>query len=249
MTRRTLIPLALCVAMLLVAVPVQAGEASGEETLDWLDYIDVTIDNNDGDSLSITYDVEVTEGVAVNVYFVDQQGYDDYVDPLIANFSYFVSYSVLNTKDAEQDWTWNDKGDFYVIIENAGDSSVNTSTVKYKVTWGPAAWWLLGLSFLTCMIIILVAVVFGIVILYMIIQSIKAKGGISDESPEPQTSPASDPPPGYGPPPAKEEPPTESRGERVVSPGYTAPPEVPEPPKLSAEGPPKLSGEEQPKEP
>ncbi len=246
--RRTLIPLALCVALLLVAVPVQAGEASGEETLDLIDYhIDIEIDNTDGDSLSSAYDVEVTEGVAVNVYFVDQQGYEDYI--ALINFSYFVSYSVLNTKDADKEWTWNDEGIFYVIIDTTALSSTDNSTVKYKVTWGPAAWWLLGLSFLTCMIILLVATVFVIVILYMIVQSIKAKGGISDESPEPQTSPASDPPPGYGPPPAKEEPPTESRGERVVSPGYTAPPEVPEPPKLSAEGPPKLSGEEPPKEP
>ena len=249
MMRRTLIPLALCVALLLLAVPVQAGEASGEETLDWLDYIDVTIDNTDGDSLSIAYDVEVTEGVAVNVYFVDQEGYDDYVDPLVVNFSYYVSYSVLNTKDAEKDWTWNDEGNFYVIIENAGVSSMDTSTVKYEVTWDPSAWWLFGFSFLACMIIILVGAVFGIVIVYMIIQSIKAKRGTSTESPEPQTSPASDPPPGYGPPPTKEEVKPETHGERVVSPGYTAPPEVPEPPKLSAEGPPKLSGEEPPKEP
>lgn len=239
MMRRTLIPLALCVALLLMAVPVQAKEDSGEETLIWLGFIDVKIDNTDGGSLVIKYDVEVTEGVAVNVYFVNQQGYDDFVDILVVNFTYYVSYSVLNTKDAEKEWTWSNEGTFYVIIENAGDSSMDTTTVNYKVTWSPAAWWLFGLSLLTCMIIILLVAVFGIVILYMIIQSIKAKKGISDESPEPQTSPASDPPPGYEPPPAKEVPPTETHGERVVSPGYTAPPEVPEPPNLSVEGPPK----------
>ncbi len=247
--RRTLIPLAICVGLLLMAVPVQAGEASGVEILNWLEYIDIKIDNTEGGDLNIAYDVEVANGSAVNVYFVDEQGYDDYVDPLVANFTYYVSYSDLNTKDTDKDWTWSEEGNFYVIIENAGLTSMDTSEVRYEVTWSTSSWWLFGLSLVTCMIVILIAVVFGIVIVYMIIQSIKAKKGISDESPEPQTSPASDPPPGYGPPTAKEEPHSETQGEHIVSPGYTAPPEVPDPPKLSSEGPPNLSGEEPPREP
>ena len=134
MMRRTLMPLALCVALLLVAMPVQAGKASGVEILDLIDpYIDFKIDNTEGGIITIEYYVEVTDGLAVNVYFVDQDGYDDFIDPQEANFTYYVSYSVQDTKDAKKDWTWNEAGDFYVIIEYGGDTDTESSEVIYTV--------------------------------------------------------------------------------------------------------------------
>ncbi len=134
-------------------------------------------------------------------------GYDDYVDPLVVNFSYYKAYSVQDTKGTDEEWSWSEEGTFFIIIDSTAQSTMDNTTVKYEVSWSPSAWGLLGLSFLTCMVIIFVAAVFGIVILYMIMQSIKAKKGTADESPEPRTSPASDPPPGYETPQPKEEPP------------------------------------------
>jgi hypothetical protein len=171
--RRTLYPVVALIALLLLAMPVQAGEDSGEKTLMWLEHHAVEIDNSGNDQLRISYDVQVTDGVNVNIYFMDEGNYDKFTD--FENFSYYQSYSIKDTDGAEKEWTWSKGGTFYVVIENAGWQSLDTSTVEYDVTWdeGGALWW--GLPIVMCIVLILVVGIVGVVALWLILQALKAR--------------------------------------------------------------------------
>lgn len=204
--RRTLYLATVLIALLLVAVPVQAGEESGEKTLSWLDHLAVEINNTDGDQLRISYDVEVTEGVNVNIYFMDEEGYDDFVS--FQNFSYYELYSVKDTDDAEKEWTWTKEGTFYVVIENAGWQSFDITTFDYEVEWdvSGSVWW--GLPILWCLILLVVFAVIGIAAIWLVMAAMKARKEGTAEGTRGEGGTGS-PPPGEGgtgsPPPGKTE--------------------------------------------
>jgi hypothetical protein len=162
--RRGAVSVIVLLTVLLASTPALAGEEKGTDTLEFLEYVDVMIDNTDGKTMRVHYSVEVTAGVNVNVYFMDKEGYDDYKDPLVMNLSYYPGHSVLDTKGAERTFTWSEEGEFYLVIDNTGFSSMDTATVDYDVTWSSGGflgfpWWcwvvliiviisLLGLGFL-----------------------------------------------------------------------------------------------------
>ena len=193
--RRTLYLAAALIALLLVAVPVQAGEESGEKTLGWLDHFAVEINNTDGDRLRISYDVEVTDGVNVNIYFMDEEGYDDFV--AFQNFSYFELYSVKDTDGAEKEWTWTKEGTFYVVIENAGWQSFDITTFDYDVEWDVSGslWW--GLPILWCLILLVVFGVIGIAAIWLVMAAMRARKESTAEGTRGEGGSGS-PPPGEG---------------------------------------------------
>lgn len=119
----------------IVAGSVQAGEDSGTETLEFLEHVAVEIDATDDTSTRMTWDIKVTDGVPVNVFFMPEEGYDDYVDPLKWEFSYYPAHSKNNTDSFKKTVVLNDDIVYYLVIENTGYSSMDTSTVVYDVTW------------------------------------------------------------------------------------------------------------------
>ena len=207
--RRTLILAAVLLALLLVAVPVQAEEESGQETIYWLEHHAVEIDNTDGKQMKISYDVQVTSGVNVNIYFMDEDGYDDFTS--FQNFTYFQSQSRKDTDGANVEWTWNKEGTFYVVIENAGWQSIDETTFDYEVTWdeGGGLWW--GLPLLWCLIILLIVAVIGIATIWLVMAALKARRESTAEGTRGEGGSTS-PPPGEG------GPGTPGPGEEVTSP-------------------------------
>ena len=124
----------LILAILLLAVPAQAEKSEGTETLEWGDHIDIRIDFDAGDIHKIKYEVKVIEGAPVNIFFLTSTGYNQYTSPLAWEFSYYVNESSLNTKNVEKDFTWDDQGTYYIVIENT-HYTLRNSTVEYTVSW------------------------------------------------------------------------------------------------------------------
>lgn len=134
-SRRTVAAIAVLLgALLLMASPVGAGSKKDSLTLEWPDTVDVAIENGDGETLKISYKVEVAGGAPVSVYFLDQEGYDDFKADL--QFDAYSMYSNEGTKGASEEWVWDRKGDFYVVIATEG-LDANASRLTYSVTWEP----------------------------------------------------------------------------------------------------------------
>ena len=123
---------ALVLAALLTALPAVAGSQEDTLTLEWPDSVEVHIDNGDGDTIKIDYDVKVTGGAPVSVYFLDQEGYDAFKADQA--FDAYAMYSAEGTMGTSEGWVWDREGDFYVVIATEGLEG-NASQVTYSVTW------------------------------------------------------------------------------------------------------------------
>jgi hypothetical protein len=129
------LPVLLLISLLLLAGTAMAGEEKGTSTIPPFESVDVRIDNSDGTTLKVSYDVELVDGHGFNVFFVDESDWEKYSEG--QSFEYYVLYSVENTSDVQKEWNWDESGVFYVIIDNSfTDPSVwENITVDYKVSW------------------------------------------------------------------------------------------------------------------
>ncbi len=112
-----------------------AGKESGTETLEWGDSVDIRINNTGGKDLEVRYEVRVTEGADVSIYFLDEADYQVYKDPLDSNLSYYKAHSRESVDDASYEFEWSKAGTFYLVILHPGPSEAGPSTVKYEVAW------------------------------------------------------------------------------------------------------------------
>ena len=163
MRRPRLIAAMLMAAIVLLANVAMAGEEEGTETLEMSDYVSVHIDNTEGDTLDISYEVEVEDGVNVNVYFMDSDGFADF--EAFLDFKYFKEYSKTDTGDKKKHFIWANEGDFYVVIDSTADNITKTTTVKYKVTWDNA--YFKGMNWLWCIAVIVIVVIITAVLAFM----------------------------------------------------------------------------------
>jgi len=153
----------LMAAVVLLASVAMAGEEKGTKTLEMDDYVSVHIDNTDRTTLDILYEVEVEDGVNVNVYLMDSDGFADFEAGL--DFKYFKEYSKTDTGDTKKDFIWADEGDFYVVIDSTADNITETTTVKYNVTWDSA--YFMGMNWLWCIAVIVIVVIVTAVLAFM----------------------------------------------------------------------------------
>lgn len=157
---------AMIIALVLMTVLLLAGTATASKEADvteipWGDSIYVRIENPDG-NMDITYDVKVTEGTRVNVWFCPQKGKDQYYDDTAATFQYYPEYSSQNVLSAKKDFRMTDSDTFYVIIDVTDMTQIGTnSTVDYKITWEPMSIgdWMANIGI--CLVIIIVVLIVG----------------------------------------------------------------------------------------
>jgi len=214
------------VSALLVASPALAEKKKGTETLEWDDYVAVKMEL-DG-TQTISYDVTVTGGVNVNVWFLEQSQYDDYVQT--GEFGYYVLFSTQDTRSASTDFAWTDSGNHYIVIDTINIAGLNeTATVEYNVEWDSAS---LG-DWLSWIGICVVLIVVGIVGMFFL-RKVRKKGGAPpaqqpyqqqqyqqqpyEQDPNLQQVPGSVPPP---------QPSDMGPGYVPQETGYEQPPEVP----------------------
>jgi hypothetical protein len=152
-------------ALVLLPGATSAGEIKDTETLEWGDSVDVHIDNTDGKALEIRYEVSVTEGVPIDVYFVDEEDLQAFKDPEGSNLSYYKVHSTVGVREVVKEFDWDRKGEFYVVIFNPGPTTSDNATVEYEVAWEEKAFdiwnpwcWVTGL-------VVVVAVFFAYTLL------------------------------------------------------------------------------------
>jgi len=123
------------VAML--ATPSLAGSDSGMKWLYEGNFIAVEIPftSDSALSLDISFEITVTSGPAVDVYFMDEVGYWAFVEPGIGEFSYYAAHSYVDRTYASDSFAWYEKGTYYVVVEQTGVSQTSASDVEYVVEW------------------------------------------------------------------------------------------------------------------
>jgi hypothetical protein len=133
------------------------------------DALAIAIDNTAGEDLWIEYHVEVVDGPDVNVWFTDEEGYTEFFDDIVATFSYYPDHSDNETSFAEDAFSWDDEGIFYVIIDNdQNDARFQNVSVEYNVTWEPYGFESMFLVATLSLIIVIVIVVILILVLFTV---------------------------------------------------------------------------------
>lgn len=120
-------------AMLLLSSPVMAsaGDYRGTADIYASSLREFVIDNTEGDTLDISYDVHVTDGPPLSIYFVTEEGRADYEEEFLA------PWSTINTTDAHRKWEWSEEGVFHLVIVMADETSDEITTFAYDVSWYP----------------------------------------------------------------------------------------------------------------
>lgn len=158
--RRTILLALALLSVLLLAGTTSAGKEKGtDEVLSWGDFIGIRIDTMER-STEVEYDVTVTEGARVSVYYVPEEGWDEYNDDESLTFKYVPTWSVLDTRSAKKSFTETDGGAWYVIIENTDMEAPGlNSTVTYEVTWKETSLgdYMFGAG--VCIIVIIVVII------------------------------------------------------------------------------------------
>ncbi len=156
------VALGAAIVILLVSSPVLAVTEEGRVRLEDGGSLAIAIDNTAGEDLWIEYEVRVLEGPDINVWFTDGEGHMAFHDANATSFSYYPSNSVEVTTYAEDSWSWDEEGLFYVIIDNGlyGAHGQNV-TVEYTVTWETYS---LDTLFLLSTLVILIIVIIVVMI-------------------------------------------------------------------------------------
>lgn len=133
-TARGFLPLA-AAAILLVAGPAAAqgweipvtDRFSGTVTIGVEEWRAFVIRLAGSDTLGLS--VVVTAGGPVDVYFLDQVSYSDYLSPNAPSFSYFVSGTREDTRSFSASVSSPGDGTFYTVVDNANTTQSGATAV------------------------------------------------------------------------------------------------------------------------
>ena len=168
MPRGWAVAMGAAIVILLVSSPVLAVTEEGTVRLDDGDFLAFAIDNSAGEDLWIEYEVRVLDGPDINVWFTDEEGCHDFLDANATSFSYYPGNSVEGTSYAEDSWSWDEEGLFYVIIDNDKNGAIGQGvTVEYTITW--ETYDLDTLLLFPILIIIIVIIVVVMIVLALLV--------------------------------------------------------------------------------
>lgn len=115
-----------------------AGERSDTVKIDPGSSSAIAIDFQDGPAMGVEYDIQVQDGPNIDVLVMDNANYQKYGDG--ESFRYATSWSVLDTGSANQDFTLEEHGTWYVVLDhtNEPDDGARPATVNpdsVTVSW------------------------------------------------------------------------------------------------------------------
>ena len=161
------------VLLVLVTTPVLGEAEEGTVRLGPGETVYVTIDNTGWEDLWLEYQVSVHDGPAVNVWFTGEEGYTEFYDPHETSFSYYPEHSVEETSHVEKDFSWDNEGIFYLIVDNRHNvGNDHNVTVEYNVTWESHEF---DGFFLVSLIAIIVVIMIVVVLLVVMMTFRKAQ--------------------------------------------------------------------------
>jgi len=169
------------VLILVLAGASNAKKEEGDEVLEAGDHIAVGMENSGEGDLDVRYFIVVTDGPSVDVFFMDEESYANYLNE--TDFDYYPEYSVLDTTYVDKSFVWDEQGVYYVVIDNTDSGTLlpeppaeQNATLRYIVTWDkiePVYW----LRDFALMLVVVCMVFFGLIIVYLLVErSKKTKG-------------------------------------------------------------------------
>jgi hypothetical protein len=133
--RSIVVVMFLALALSIAAVPANAGEESGTVTLYMEEHIVIPINITPAADNNVRMDIQVTDGVPVNVYYLIDVQYLECSDPKQDEFRYVEEYSMLNTMSFRKTVQPFEINSNYLIIETTGLSGMDFSNVEYELEW------------------------------------------------------------------------------------------------------------------
>jgi hypothetical protein len=217
--RRYLFPILLLAILLLTIAPASAETDEGRITINHGDHYAISMKIEDANT-DISWEITVTSGPPIDVYFVPSGGYKEYKNPQSLSFSYYPSQSDEGTDYSSESFEWDNTGTFYIVIDNSeiGRAMGNGDPVQvtYEASWEGPGWTAKVMNYL-CVVAFLGAIIGWIYFKYRVRKWIwdrpKAppmpppgypqQGYQQPGYPPQQHPPGSPPPPAYrqGPPP------------------------------------------------
>ena len=181
MVRRAWVLALAMVLVLVLAGAANAKKEEGTETVGVGDHIAIEIENSGDGDLDVRYFIAVTEGPAIDIFFMDEESYAEYLNE--DDFDYYPEYSTLDTTFVDKTFVWDEQGVYYVVIDNTLSGTLppeppeeQNATLRYIVTWEEVEknYWLRDFGLL---LIVVCLVFFGLVIVYLFMErSKKTKG-------------------------------------------------------------------------
>jgi hypothetical protein len=127
--------------ILIVSVPGLAGAEteSGTETLERGEFLAVEVDFTEGKSCRVSFSLSVSEGPAIDVYFVTQEHFAAYERDV--NFQYIIPLSPQGTRDIEMSEITRVNDVYFLVFDNTdwgtsppADPTSARVTFDYEVT-------------------------------------------------------------------------------------------------------------------
>ncbi|NIS19369.1 MAG: hypothetical protein GWN18_05190 [Thermoplasmata archaeon] len=132
----------LVVASLLVAGTAAGERKEGDDVLVAGEHKAIEIVLEEGEEVEVRVFVAVTDGPKIDVFWMSEEGYDDY--QFDEDFNHYVDYSVVGSKNVDKTFLWDGEGTYFVVIDNTASETVppadpefSNATLHYVVTWGP----------------------------------------------------------------------------------------------------------------
>ena len=181
MARRAWVMALAMVLVLVLAGATTANKEEGTETVEVGDHIAIEIENSYDGDLEVRIFIVVTDGLAIDVFFMDETMYRKYSEE--TEFDYFINYSVLDTTSVDKTFVWDELGIFYLVIDNTLSGTLppqlpeeQNATLRYVVTWEEVDkdYWLRNFAL---MLVLVCMVIFGLVIAYQLVKKPKRTKG------------------------------------------------------------------------
>ena len=132
----------LVVASVLLAGTASAGREEGDDVLVAGEHMALPIELEEGEKVEVRIFVAVTDGPPIDVFWMSQEGYDDY--RYSEAFNHYVDYSVIGTRNVDRTFDWDGEGTYFVVVDNTAsettppaDPDMANASFRYVVTWGP----------------------------------------------------------------------------------------------------------------
>jgi hypothetical protein len=157
----------LCVASLLLAGNVAGERKEGDDVLVAGEHLAFSIEVGEGEEVEVRIFVAVTDGPKIDVFWMSEEGYDDY--QYDQDFNHYVDYSVISTRNVDTTFTWDDEGTYFAVIDNTAsetvppaDPELSNATLHYVITWHQAeeGWTLRDYAAYTVVALVVVFAVF-----------------------------------------------------------------------------------------
>jgi hypothetical protein len=138
--------------LLLVAGATGAWREDDTRVIEAGDHVDILVENPGSGDMDVRYYVVVSEGPAIDVFWLDEDNHAKYVGE--EAFEHYQDYSTIETTNVDKSFVWDENGRFYLVLDNTLSGTEppddEAATVRYVVNWSPVeeSDWLRSTGFL-----------------------------------------------------------------------------------------------------